>query len=70
MKSKHFIKIHTIVQVCPTVMWFDDQLISIQNCKSIDNVCAKVGVYVTRKVFTNALPARTNEGHGPYLGAL
>jgi hypothetical protein len=60
MNDGWLLQVHTVVQVRPSVMRFYDQLISVQNRKSIHNVCAQWGVYVTRQVFANPLPARTN----------
>ena len=43
----------TIVNVCPTIMRFQNKLIAVKNCKSIYDMSAKGGINVFRNIFSS-----------------
>ena len=44
----------TVVNVCPTIMGFQNKLIAVKNCKSIHDMSAKGGINIFRNIFSCA----------------
>jgi hypothetical protein len=46
----------TVIEVSPAVMWLNLEGSTVENSKSVDNVCAEGSINVARKIFAVALP--------------